>query len=212
MDHTWLNSTEPTIVYIGDPMCSWCYGMAPTLTEIQQRLPDHSFEIVLGGLRPGGTEFLHEMGDFLDHHWKEVEKRTGQPFTYDILKKEGIVVDTGPSCRAVVVARNMDKLKSFAFFKAVQHAFYVKNKDMSDLETYLEIAGELGLDSGDFAERFEAEDTRYETRSDFQLAAEMGISGFPSIILRHKDQLYLAANGYRSAEDLLAVIERIRQE
>ena len=40
------------IIYIGDPMCSWCWGIAPELDRLQAwtTLP---FDVVVGGLRPG---------------------------------------------------------------------------------------------------------------------------------------------------------------
>ncbi|MEX2597285.1 MAG: DsbA family protein [Salibacteraceae bacterium] len=212
MNYNWINAQNPVIIYIGDPMCSWCYGFAPEITKVKQALPNHEFKVVLGGLRPGGTETMVELGDFLEHHWKEVQERSGQPINYGILSDESFVLDTEPSCRAVVVAREMKPSIELDFFKSVQHAFYAENKDMRSVETFVEIAGDYQLDSALYRSKFISEEARYTTRNDFQLAAEMGIKGFPSVVVRHNGQLFLAANGYRTAEDLLKVIEKIQAE
>lgn len=212
MSYSWLQAQNPTIIYIGDPMCSWCYGFAPEITKVKEALPDHEFKVVLGGLRPQGTETMADLGDFLEHHWKEIEKRTSLPINYGIIGDESFVLDTEPGCRAVVVAREMKSEIELDFFKAVQRAFYVDNKDMRSEKTFIEIAKEFGLDTAVFTQKFNSEEARYNTRSDFQLAAEMGIKGFPSVIVRHNGQLFLAANGFRDTEGLLKIISGIESE
>ena len=212
MSYSWLQAQNPTIIYIGDPMCSWCYGFAPEITKVKEALPGYDFKVVLGGLRPQGTETMADLGDFLEHHWKEIEKRTGLPINYGVIGDESFVLDTEPGSRAVVVAREMNPEIELDFFKAVQRAFYVDNKDMNSENTFTEIAKAFDLDTAVFKQKFNSEEARYNTRSDFQLAAEMGIKGFPSVVVRHNGQLYLAANGYREAEDLLKVIANIESE
>jgi len=212
MSYSWLQAQNPTIIYIGDPMCSWCYGFAPEITKVKEALPGYDFKVVLGGLRPQGTETMADLGDFLEHHWKEIEKRTGLPINYGVIGDESFVLDTEPGSRAVVVAREMNPEIELDFFKAVQRAFYVDNKDMTSENTFTEIAKAFDLDTAVFKQKFNSEEARYNTRSDFQLAAEMGIKGFPSVVVRHNGQLYLAANGYREAEDLLKVIANIESE
>ena len=212
MSYSWLQAQNPTIIYIGDPMCSWCYGFAPEITKVKEALPDHEFKVVLGGLRPQGTETMADLGDFLEHHWKEIEKRTGLPINYGSIGDDSFILDTEPGCRAIVVAREMKPEIELDFFKAVQRAFYIDNKDMRSEKTFIEIADKFGLDTSAYAQKFNSEEARYNTRSDFQFAAEMGIKGFPSVIVRHNSQLYLAANGFRDAEDLLKIISDIESE
>jgi len=212
MSYSWLQAQNPTIIYIGDPMCSWCYGFAPEITKVKEALPGYDFKVVLGGLRPQGTETMADLGDFLEHHWKEIEKRSGLPINYGVIGDESFVLDTEPGSRAVVVAREMNPEIELDFFKAVQRAFYVDNKDMTSENTFTEIAKAFDLDTAVFKQKFNSEEARYNARSDFQHAAEMGIKGFPSVVVRHNGQLYLAANGYREAEDLLKVIANIESE
>lgn len=200
------------IIYIADPMCSWCYGFAPEITKVKASLPDHGFEIVLGGLRPGGSETMADLGDFLEKHWKDMSERTGQPINYDIIQNKTFVLDTEPACRAVVTARKLDPSLALPFFKETQSAFYVANDDMCAEDTFVSIATKMGLDGLAFKMHFNSEEIKYETQNDFQLAAEMGIQGFPSVVIRHKGQFYLASNGYRTADELLEVIAQIRKE
>ena len=45
-----------TLHYVGDPMCSWCWGMSPVMAETARwcRAEGLGFRIVMGGLRAGG--------------------------------------------------------------------------------------------------------------------------------------------------------------
>ena len=44
------------LVYVADPLCSWCYGFGPELTRLLERIPQAKVDLVMGGLRPYNTE------------------------------------------------------------------------------------------------------------------------------------------------------------
>ena len=47
------------LIYIADPMCSWCYGFAKTVDELLADPGDAAplqLALVMGGLRPFTTE------------------------------------------------------------------------------------------------------------------------------------------------------------
>jgi hypothetical protein len=50
------------LIYIGDPLCSWCYGFGTQLSKLLQALPQIHLKIVVGGLRAGATDVLDEAG------------------------------------------------------------------------------------------------------------------------------------------------------
>lgn len=212
MSFNWIQEKDPVLVYVADPMCSWCYGFGPEITQVKEGLPDYPFKLVMGGLRPNGTETIGELGKHLKKHWEHVQQASGQPFQFDLLENPGFIYNTEPPSRAVVVVRKMAPEKEFEFFKAVQRAFYQENKDTNQIETYLELVKEMGLDEATFSELYESEDIRYETRADFQVSAEMGIRGFPAVLFRHNGEFFLASHGYQKAQEVERVIGNILKE
>ena len=66
-----------TLYYIGDPMCSWCYGFTNEWSAFVAALPNVKFIYLMGGLRPDGTESMASLKDFLAEHWHEINQRTG---------------------------------------------------------------------------------------------------------------------------------------
>ncbi|MCZ6504367.1 MAG: DsbA family protein, partial [Actinobacteria bacterium] len=74
-----MNTHLRKLIYVGDPMCSWCWGFAP---EIESLADEYPVEVVVGGLRPGPSAqpLDDRMAASLRHHWVEVSERTNQPF------------------------------------------------------------------------------------------------------------------------------------
>lgn len=199
------------LIYIADPMCSWCYGFSPELSKVVDQLDDHTdFSIVLGGLRPYNTETMEQLGDFLQGHWKEVNQRSGQPFKFDILQDHSFVYDTEPACRAVALMRQIKPDQAFAFFKAIQQAFYAENKNTNLTDTYVSLAADFGVDTEIFRTAFESEDMKTRVKEDFNYAGQLGVRGFPTLVLQEGDKYYLISNGYMKASKVLHQIEQTR--
>ena len=209
MNYDWLNDDKNALIYVGDAMCSWCHGIAPELDKLKNAHPDVDFKLVMGGLRPYNTEKAIDMADFLKSHWVEIEERTGQPFKHDILKDPDFVYDTEPASRAVVVARIMNPEIEFDFFKAVQVAFYKDNYNTNEVETYLKLAKEFDLDVIKYEELFNSNEAKEHTKADFQVSQQMGIKGFPSMVLKKDGQFTLIANGYQKAEEINKIIAKL---
>ena len=205
-------SSEPTpkLIYIGDPMCSWCYGIAPELEKTIDHLGTSvELEIVLGGLRPYNTETMSDLGDFLRDHWKHVYEASGQEFTYDILSNSQITYDTEPPCRANVVVRDMAPNKLLAFFKATQTAFYKENKNLHLKESYTAILTELDIDTAEFNRLFSSEEMKEKVKLDFQRSAALGVRSYPTILLQQGENVSVVAQGYAKADKMIAAIEKL---
>ena len=206
----WKEDEE--IIYVGDPMCSWCWGISPALhqLELQAAGAGIPFRIVVGGLRPGGGDpWNDQFQKFLKHHWEEVNQRSGQPFGFDLFERDNFNYDTEPSCRAVVAARLLDPTKEHRFFELVQHHFYVRNEDPTQAAFYEPICKTLGLDYQQFLDRFNAQDVRDLTRAEFALNRQWGVRGYPTVIFRKGEKLYSLAGGYATFEQMWAQLQNL---
>jgi putative protein-disulfide isomerase len=202
---------EKTFVYFADPMCSWCYGFAPVIAALSARFQDRlGLRLVMGGLRAGNTQAMRpEDKDYIRNAWTRVGKATGQPFDHAFFEREGFVYDTEPACRAVVAARRLDAAAALAFMARVSRAFYAENRDTTSAEEIAVVAEEAGFDREAFAAAFAAPETQNDTFRDFLTAQELGIRGFPTLLVGSEDTGYaLVTNGYRPLDDLAEPLER----
>ena len=174
--------TDVEIVYVGDPMCSWCWGISPQLNRLEREAAQENipYRIVLGGLRPGGGDpWNDQFKDFLKHHWEEVNDRSGQPFGYDLFEKPEFNYDTEPACRAVVAAREMKPEIEQRFFELVQHHFYVKNQDPAAVTFYQPICETLGLDFDEVLFAFSKRSHEKSNCGRFPAQPPVGSKGLP---------------------------------
>lgn len=204
------------LLYIADPMCSWCYGFGPELTKLVERHPEARLDLVMGGLRPFNTKVMSpEFKEMLRGHWRHVATASGLPFSESIFERDDFVYDTEPPCRAVVTARQLDPAKAYAYLKAVQLAFYRDGRDVTRASVLADIAAECGYEREIFLMRFESPAMRSETQGDFARTQSLGVGGFPTLGLVDGSQVFLVTSGYATQDVLeyrLAEIERRARE
>ncbi len=193
------NKPEKEVFYVADPMCSWCWGFTPTLRGMAQALEGTAqLTFIMGGLRPlTRTPMDEAQRAEIEHHWQSVEERSGQTFDYDFFQRGEFIYDTEPACRAVCVVRAIARPLVLDFFEAVQRAFYAENRDVTDLGVLSEIARKQGVDHVSFEERFSDVASAYETAGDFHAARQLGVTGYPSVILRKGEDFALLTAGYQ---------------
>ena len=205
-----MAQSDAKIIYVGDPMCSWCYGIAPEFAELMKEYDGKlDFELVLGGLRPYNKQVMTELKDFLTGHWREVHERSGQEFTYDILNSTTISYDTEPPSRAAVVVRELSPKNEIAFFKKSQVLFYKENKNMHLAESYYSLLDEFGIDKEAFTRSFNSVEMKEKIKQDFARAANLGVNSFPTILLEYQGKTYPIAKGYSTAEKMIARVENL---
>lgn len=205
-----MNTTDQAkLIYVGDPMCSWCYGIANELSGVKEKYQETiEFEMIMGGLRPYNTQVMTELKDFLSHHWEDVEKMSGQTFNYSILDNDQISYDTEPPSRATIVVRDLAPEKAFDFFKLTQEAFYQQNKNMHLLASYSDALETLGIDMDAFAQAFQSEKYKSLIKADFQKSADIGVRSFPTLILYDGKKYHMIAQGYSTKEAMIQKIEQ----
>lgn len=202
--------SPPTILwYFADPMCSWCWGFSSIIENIQSLYDEQlNIALMLGGLRPGTTEPMSaNMREEILHHWHEVQKMTGQSFTFEGAMPEGFVYDTEPASRAVITVAELSPDKIFSYFKAIQSAFYVDQTDVTQVENLAQLAIQQGITSGEFLEHFDSEAVKQKTQQHFQGTRQAGVSGFPSLVLQEEAEFQFIAKGFRPFDELKLLID-----
>jgi putative protein-disulfide isomerase len=199
------------LVYVADPMCSWCYGFSPVIAAIAERFEGRMpLKLIMGGLRAGNTAPMRQQDkDYIKSAWTRVNAASGQPFDFGFFEREGFVYDTEPACRAVVTARRLMPRMALPLMARISQAFYAENRDMTSADEIAAVAEEAGFERGQFAEAFLAPDTRNDTFRDFLTAQQLGIHGFPTLIAGSDEEGYaLLTNGYQPLDNLLEPLER----
>lgn len=200
-----------TLIYVHDPMCSWCWGFSPTWHEIretlQHRYPSDRlvFRYVAGGLAPDSTvPMSSEVVENISGTWKTIEQKLGTRFNHDFWKLNTPRRSSYPACRAVITARERGgAAKESAMIGAIQQAYYLKAQNPSNLATLVDCASRIGLDKHRFERMVQSPECdallQYEIGFSRQLFSEAGGRGFPSLFLEVDGQYQEVPFSYTEA-------------
>jgi putative protein-disulfide isomerase len=201
--------TDLEFIYVGDPMCSWCWGFSPALEQMGTRYAI-GMRVVMGGLRTGAqaqpmdAEARRQLADY----WRGVEARTGQPFTTAALERGDWSYDTEPSCRAVVAMRELAPDETLRWVARLHRAFYVEGVDITDLAVFSDLVDGFDVDLDRFTEMLTDQAIIEQTRQDFAEAQRFGASGFPTVLFRDGNEVGVVTRGFVPWEQLEPALTR----
>jgi len=195
------------IIFVGDPMCSWCYGFGSELSKLRETLKDIPFEMIMGGLRDGDIFDAEKLQNHLGH-WDAVYKATGLPFNATALSQEGFNYTTEPACRAVVTMKKLDNNLAYPLYNALQQAFYAQGQDITQTAVIAKVAESIGVGKTLFLQHFENEAMIKATHAQKQKAQTYGVSSFPTLIIIDKQGHMSQIRGYKKYEALIALLKK----
>ena len=183
---------DKTLYFLFDPLCGWCYGVTPAVSELQ-KIPALTTELLPTGLFSG--EGARPMDDgFATFAWsndQRIERLTGQRFTeryrQRVLGDRQQLFDSGPATVALTAVSLTAPAKELEALKAVQRARYVDGTDVTSLEALVGLLE--ALDLKDAAARLAHPDadllgaTRARVGRAAALIQEFGARGVPTLIV-----------------------------
>ena len=206
-----------TVRYVGDPMCSWCWGLSPVLEQIAAHCEKEGlgFSITMGGLRAGGGDpWTPAFRAFLRNEWRHIAEVSGQPFGFALLDADHFDYDTEPACRAVTTVKLLQARHGLPaaivlkFLGAVQRRFYVDGKDPKAVAFYVGICADLALDFDEFRVLFESTQARQATQQEFVRCRQWGVRSFPTLLLERNGVQTPLAVGAVKTDQILAQLQQ----
>ncbi|TGK15646.1 DsbA family protein [Leptospira fluminis] len=198
-----------SLLYVADPLCTWSYAFGPSIAALREKYSDKiEFSLVLGGYRFGSNvePFTQESTDRLRYVWKEAERISKRKFDYEILKRRDLVLDSEPSCRAVIAAQRLAPGTAFEFMDSLSYGFHALGKDPTDPEVFIGIARDFGMKESEFRELYSAKETVLETETDFNYGFQLGVTGFPTLVFSDGIERGILTKGYLSFEEVDSIL------
>lgn len=209
---------QPTLLYIYDPLCGWCYGFSPVMKQLQETYGDQlTFEVLSGGMVMGDRVGpIGQVAPYISWAYKHVEERCGvtfgEGFLEGVLKPGTAIFSSEKPCIALTVFKIHQPENAVSFAHDLQHAVYHDGKDLTADDTYLALVKPYGIDGQAFVENLNDADFKRKTYGEFKTVQEIGVSGFPTVLLLTERQNYLLARGYTDFEPLNRAIAKIVAE
>lgn len=181
----------PTLHYIHDPLCGWCYAAAPLVRAAAEA----GVPITLhgGGLWDPATHATDAKRRMMRETDDHIGRLTGQVFGPAYL--DGLLVDPAslwwsrPTIAAVLAAEAVRPGIGVAAIAAIQHAHYVEGRRVADDAVLVEAASTLGLDAAAFRQALAAARVDAHVADTRALMRRYGVGGFPSFLLERDGAL-----------------------
>ena len=214
MTTTETESPESVLIYVYDPMCSWCYGFRPTWKALKSQLPEGLPVVsLLGGLADDSDVSMPEdMVKYLRRTWSQIESTCGVPFNHDYWDQTPPPPRTTfISSRAVIAAERLAG-RGEAFAERIQDAYYTEVQNVWDFNTLCDLAEAFGFQRSSFEDALMSDDVRAVHDEQRQLAERLQVEGYPSVLLIHQGQAYPIPVRHQGADVMLSDIADLLAE
>lgn len=203
------------MIYIYDPVCSWCYAFSGVMQQIKDTYQDKiPFEIWSGGMVLGDQiKPIGELADFLKPIYKRIESMTPARFGdnyYQLIEEGTYVVSSELASVALTAFKELQPENAINFAHDIQKAYYHEGKSLNDIATFIELASPYGIDGERYAYYFQNADVLNKTNADFQNAANLGVRGFPTLLYdTGGEQVFAVARGYTDLDTMTKLMNRV---
>ena len=197
---------QQTLIYLHDPMCSWCWAFQPLWQRLVARLPaEVTPRRLLGGLAADSDEPMPEaMQRYLQQTWHTIEQQVaGTRFNFDFWQVAEPRRSTWPACRAVIAARVQGAAFEVPMIEAIQRAYYLEARNPSDRETLVALAAAIGLDPGGFSQQLDSAASQAQLAAEIAEGRTMGVASYPALILQSESGFRPLQHNYLSVQAML---------
>jgi putative protein-disulfide isomerase len=199
-------SANPTLFYVVDPMCSWCWAFRPAWLTLLEGLPAQvEVRYLMGGLAPDCDEPMGDaMRQRLQAVWHEIAERTGAEFNHDFWRLTTPRRSTWPACRAVIAAGRRLADGRTRMIETIQRGYYLEARNPSESDVLCDFAREIGLDRDQFADDLISSDVDAEFHAGLLKVRQWGVHGFPTVLAGRGDEpTHVLTRGWVPAATLL---------
>lgn len=202
-----MGKVKPTLIYVYDPLCGWCFGFHPVIQKLDVRFKDKlSISVIPGGLAINdNAQTIGEGYSYISGALKQIEKATDVQFgeNFKLLAEEGsYLYDSMPSCKAQNIVNKLAPGLALDFAGKLQHALFVDGKNLNQKETFIELLKNTSISSNAFTELYEKEETTTETSELFDWCRRVDAAAFPTLLIEINGETGLMSKGYRPYDTL----------
>ena len=200
------------LIYVFDAYCGWSYGFAPVLKQLAQHRPELEIEVISGGLFTGPRRVpIREFG-YVQGANTRISELTGVRFGRgyaDLIADGSFVMDSEAAARGVAALRQSAPERIVELASALQFAFYLDGRSLSDPTTYRIVAEAAGLDPDTVVTAFAAPQTAAAVRDEFARAIGLGVDSYPTLLSVDGDRSLVLAVGRAGIEQIEQIEQRL---
>ncbi|MEU1675048.1 DsbA family protein [Streptomyces roseifaciens] len=200
------------LTYAFDAYCGWCYGFGPTIREFAEANADRiELTVLSGGLFTGPRAQPVSAYPYIPQADARIGELTGAVFGPGYAKAfaDGTaVLDSAAAATALAALREQAPERTLEFAGALQRAWYVDGRSLSDPETVRAVASGLGVDADAAVAAFADPAVRRAAEAEFREVRRLGVDSFPTLLLHTPGGLRRLGGPTTSARGLTRALDQ----
>ena len=199
------------MVFVTDPMCSWCWGMADSIKEIYEKYKAKiELDLMLGGMNTDSTDCVGDYGKkFLMHLWNEIHQTTGKEFGFKL--PHSYVHNSLLPCLAIELVKSEDIDRAFDLLYELQSLFFVKGANINDMHLLLELLPNYGVTREQASLAMDQSSVKERVKFQFENSRSFGTSVLPSMLFDDGEGYKLLLGGYADTEIIENTLSRLNE-
>jgi putative protein-disulfide isomerase len=205
------------LYYVTDPICSHCWALEPVLRKFNEQYGQYfNMHTLMGGLLEKWDGFadvsngINSPADVAGH-WREVGEHSRMPIDGTVWLENPIQSSFIPS-RVYKVIHEKDPKLANTFLRCAREALFAFNKNIAEEDTLIDLVNQVGLDGAEIFKQSNTEHGHSSLHEDFQLVRQLGVRGFPTIVMLNEEKKGVKIVGARSLEQYVAALQQILPE
>lgn len=183
------------IEFVHDVICSFCFPMSHRMRKIDEKYPKVEISHRSFALGWEVKNFEHMFGSHeavkpeVMGHWKQANENDDlKRFNIDGMKDQDFLFPTSKNALIAAKAAGFldDQAAYWEVFDALQHALFVENLDISDIEVIEKVIENTTLDFTDWKKKFESKEAAEAVLNDLEFVKQNGINSVPALIIEGK--------------------------
>lgn len=192
------------LLYFTDPICSTCWTIQPQIRKLKIEYSDYlELEYCMGGLLPSWKNYdsgsIKTQSDAYQY-WKSLADSYDMPINADVWKDDPLPSSYPPAI-AFKAAQIQDVDKAVIYLRRLSELLFLNGSNITHKDILLEEAYQAGLDIARM-KRDLNEKAKELFEQDLALAADCGVTSFPTFIFTDRNNKTITLKGYQTYEAL----------
>ncbi|MFD1630638.1 DsbA family protein [Pseudopedobacter beijingensis] len=210
---------KPTIIYIYDVICGWCYGFSPVMKALHEKYKDQfEFQVLSGGMILGDRVGpISQMADIIKSSYKSVEERSGvkfgDKFINEVVEEGTMILSSEKPSIALSVFKTYRPEDAILFASDMQYALNHDGMDLNLDDTYKLLIAKYNIPENEFIQKLNDEEFRQLAYYDVALSRQLQVTGYPAVLIKTSElNFHLIAKGYADLETMELRVQNVIKE
>lgn len=202
------------VYYVTDPICSHCWALEPVLRRFVEQYGHYvNFHTIMGGLLEKWAGFADVSNGIsspsdVAGHWREVGEHSRMPIDGTLWLENPIQSSYPPSRVFKVIQKHNGDLAN-VFLRRAREAVFVFNQNIAENSVLIGIVNKLGLNGEKIVKEAELPIGQQLLTEDFALASQLGVRGFPTIIMLNEENKGVKIVGSRTLDSYTSGLKQV---